>query len=111
MSSFLNVFDVVPESNFYPFSLVEANGVQEAKVAFRGGSNGFMIHRRDRWSTLLRCPLMQNGDIALLVEIVARAGPMLVFKIERAALPGPGSPQSVVRTIGSQTIHVACLYS
>ena len=43
---------------------------------------------------------MQCGDVALVVEIVARAGPMMAFKIERVPLPEPGGLASVVRTVG-----------
>lgn len=93
------VCDVVPATNLYKFALIEANGVQQPRLGSLGvamvTSTGAIAG-----PPFFAAHFMQSGDIALLVEIVARAGPMLAFKIERVPLPGPGSPQSIVRTIG-----------
>nr|UUG74030.1 MAG: hypothetical protein [Hubei Beny-like virus 1] len=90
--------EMAPNS-IYNFSALPGG---KAAITFNGGgySNGY-IHDHRCWATILRSPIISSGGTNLLVEIVSRAGPMMVFKIIRLSSSSKAlNSVTAVRTIG-----------
>nr|QWC36506.1 polyprotein [Bemisia tabaci beny-like virus 6] len=90
--------DMAP-NNIYNYASF-ANGF--SSVTFTGGgySNGY-IHKTKHWATILSSPIISSNGIDLLIEIVSRMGPMMVFKIiKMKSKSKTRDNMTAVRTIG-----------
>lgn len=104
------LYPEMPENRLYRFNVVKnspipgdndntdfigrGNFATVAELTFRNGySNGYR-HKLSNWKTLLASPAYSWNGVNIAIEIMHRAGPMVVFKIYRCH-----HPESIVRTI------------
>jgi len=71
------VFPDIPSSRVYAYNRVG----KLATLTFPGGHSNGYVHDHDKWSAILQSPVLRGNGVTVAVEITARVGPMLVFKL------------------------------
>lgn len=87
MLPFELIFPDMPPNSIYHLRRHTVDGKDRATLTYQGGYCNGYTHEHNKWSTMLRevawKRIVDNEEVAIMVEIVARVGPMAVFTLTR----------------------------